>query len=325
MQARPWSTRARSTCNRVDAQQARRVLDRLVGYEISPLLWRRMGSRGGTGLSAGRVQSVALRLICDREREIAAFVPEEYWSHRGRADPAGPEPQPSRADLKRRTARRSRSAARTEAEAIVAELQQAGSTRSAQVEEKDRAAQRRSRPSSPARCSARRPPSWASRPARPCSWPQQLYEGVDDRRRDRRPDHLHAHRLHARGRAGAGAGARASSSEQFGESYVGPGRARQDGQGRPGGARVHPARPRSCARPEQLRRDLDKDQARLYELIWRRFVASQMAAGAAAPARRGHHRPGRTCCAPPAPTWSSPASWPCCRTRRRRRQQGCRR
>src|SRR5439155_5167971 len=59
-----------------NAQQARRVLDRLVGYKISPLLWRRIQS----GTSAGRVQSVALRLICDREIEIRAFVPEEYWS-----------------------------------------------------------------------------------------------------------------------------------------------------------------------------------------------------------------------------------------------------
>src|SRR5579872_3060516 len=59
-----------------NAQQARRVLDRLVGYKISPLLWRRIQS----GTSAGRVQSVALRLICDRETEIRAFIPEEYWS-----------------------------------------------------------------------------------------------------------------------------------------------------------------------------------------------------------------------------------------------------
>ena len=60
----------------VDAQQARRVLDRLVGYQISPLLWRKIRR----GLSAGRVQSAALKILCDREREIKAFVPEEYWT-----------------------------------------------------------------------------------------------------------------------------------------------------------------------------------------------------------------------------------------------------
>ena len=62
--------------NLVDAQQARRVLDRVVGYGISPLLWAKIKR----GLSAGRVQSVALRMICDRENEIDAFIPEEYWT-----------------------------------------------------------------------------------------------------------------------------------------------------------------------------------------------------------------------------------------------------
>jgi len=62
--------------NKIKAQQTRRILDRLVGYLISPLLWKKVGR----GLSAGRVQSIALRLICEREKEIKSFIPEEYWT-----------------------------------------------------------------------------------------------------------------------------------------------------------------------------------------------------------------------------------------------------
>ncbi|MFX8425909.1 DNA topoisomerase, partial [Acinetobacter baumannii] len=69
--------------NKVNAQQARRVLDRIVGYQVSPLLWKKVAR----GLSAGRVQSVAVRLIVEREREIRAFLPEEYWSVTARFTP----------------------------------------------------------------------------------------------------------------------------------------------------------------------------------------------------------------------------------------------
>ena len=78
--------------NWVDAQQARRVLDRLVGYKLSPLLW----SKVKRGLSAGRVQSVALRLICDREDEIDAFVQEEYWSITAHLSQAGKTRRPAK-------------------------------------------------------------------------------------------------------------------------------------------------------------------------------------------------------------------------------------
>src|SRR5213083_2644315 len=80
----------------VAAQRARRVLDRLVGYKISPLLWDKVRR----GLSAGRVQSVALKLVCDRERDIEAFVPDEYWNVFARL--AGPEPPEFEAKLLRK-------------------------------------------------------------------------------------------------------------------------------------------------------------------------------------------------------------------------------
>src|SRR5687768_10422062 len=81
---------------KVDAQQTRRILDRLVGYKVSPILWDKVRR----GLSAGRVQSVALKLICDREREIEAFVAEEYWHITARL--AGPEPPEFEARLMRK-------------------------------------------------------------------------------------------------------------------------------------------------------------------------------------------------------------------------------
>jgi DNA topoisomerase-1 len=92
----PSSIRWRSTLNKVDAQQARRILDRLVGYKISPLLWDKVRR----GLSAGRVQSVALRILCDREREIAAFVTRELWSLTAQLDAADPPPFVARLVLK---------------------------------------------------------------------------------------------------------------------------------------------------------------------------------------------------------------------------------
>src|SRR5205814_5964993 len=76
---------------KVDAQQTRRILDRLVGYKVSPVLWEKVRR----GLSAGRVQSVALKLICDREREIKAFVPEEYWTVAAHMEAAEPPPFPA--------------------------------------------------------------------------------------------------------------------------------------------------------------------------------------------------------------------------------------
>src|SRR2546422_4491837 len=77
--------------NRFDAQQARRILDRLVGYKLSPLLWDKVRR----GLSAGRVQSVAVRIICEREREIRAFTPEEYWTVEARLQAGEPPPLPA--------------------------------------------------------------------------------------------------------------------------------------------------------------------------------------------------------------------------------------
>ena len=103
----------------VDAQQARRVLDRLVGYKISPLLWDKVRR----GLSAGRVQSVALKLVCDREREILAFVPEEYWNMTARL--AGTLPPEFDARLLKRDGSNIKVGNETEANEVLADLKSA--------------------------------------------------------------------------------------------------------------------------------------------------------------------------------------------------------
>ena len=105
--------------NMFDAQQARRILDRLVGYKISPLLWKKVSR----GLSAGRVQSIATHLICEREKEIKAFVPEEYWTLF--AQLAASEPPPFRAGLTKIDGKKAKVGDGTSAEAIVADLQDA--------------------------------------------------------------------------------------------------------------------------------------------------------------------------------------------------------
>src|SRR5690349_4859739 len=102
----------------VDAQRARRVLDRLVGYKISPLLWDKVRR----GLSAGRVQSVALKLVCDREREIERFIPEEYWNVFARL--AGPQPPEFDAKLLKKRGETLRVANEEQSKAILGDLEQ---------------------------------------------------------------------------------------------------------------------------------------------------------------------------------------------------------
>ena len=105
--------------NMVDAQQARRVLDRLVGYKISPLLWDKVRR----GLSAGRVQSVALKLVCDRELEIGAFVPEEYWNLTARL--AGSVPPEFDARLQKKGGSNINVGSEAESNQVLADLKQA--------------------------------------------------------------------------------------------------------------------------------------------------------------------------------------------------------
>ncbi len=254
---------------RVNAQQARRILDRLVGYKISPLLWAKV--RGG--LSAGRVQSVAVRLIVDREREIAAFVPREYWSITAHLLPDAGRAQFA-ADLiaiagEKADVRDGDTAAR-----IVSDLEEA-SWRIASIKRREqrRNAQPPFTTSTLQQEASRR---LKIRVRRAMQLAQALYEGVD---------------LGSEGTVGlitymrtdsirisdsARDAAREFVTATYGENYAG----NRTFKAREGAQDAHEAiRPTAVDRtPDRMAPFLKRDELRLYRLIWERFVASQMAA-----------------------------------------------
>jgi DNA topoisomerase-1 len=253
---------------RYESQQARRVLDRLVGYQISPILWQKVK----TGLSAGRVQSVALRLVCDRERAIQAFVPEEYWSLD--ACLVGKEPPPFLARLVKHGARACKPANAAQVEGILDDLE-AAAFRVAKIEKKPQ----RRYPSPPfitssLQMEANRKLRFA--PKKTMSLAQRLYEGVD---------------LGDEGPVGLITYMRTDSTRVSGEALAAVRRFIMDAYGAnylpkspnlyksPKGAQeAHEAiRPTAVGRrPQDLKQFLSKEQLALYDLIWRRFVASQM-------------------------------------------------
>ncbi len=259
--------------NRVNAQQGRRILDRLVGYKVSPVLWSRIGSRGQkNALSAGRVQSAALRLICDREREIAAFVPQEYWTIDVMLSTGEPDKR-LKAGLK--TKGDVELELKTEADVlpIVEELKQA-QYRVADIAKKrtQRAPQPPFRTSTLQRAAAGKLRFSANKTMRIA---QVLYEGVET---DDGTVGLITYMRTDSTRISDDARnqARRYITDQFGDKFVGKG---ATGKQRKGVQDAHEAiRPTDVTRtPERMSAFLDKDQANLYELIWRQFVASQMA------------------------------------------------
>ena len=260
----------------VDAQQARRVLDRLVGYRLSPLLWDKVRR----GLSAGRVQSVAVRLVVEREREIEGFEPREYWTIEADLTKQTGKVQKFRAVLIERAGKKLGKFAignRDAAETIVADLDGAGyGVRS--IARKDK---RRS-PAPPFTTStlqqeAGRKLGMSAKGAMRIA--QQLYEGVDIGGADgtvglityMRTDSVNVSRE-------AQTEARELIAERYGAEYV-PERPNNYKTRAKGAQEAHEAiRPTSAYRvPETIRAALTRDQYRLYDLVWKRFVASQMA------------------------------------------------
>lgn len=255
--------------NLVDAQQTRRILDRIVGYELSPLLWQKVRR----GLSAGRVQSVAVRLICDREREIREFKAEEYWTIVALLQPEEGSVFPAKLALV--AGRKAAVTNREEAEAIQARL--AGQPFVvAEVRRKERA--RHAAPpftTSSLQQEASRKLGFSARKTMQVA--QQLYEGLEVPGEGAVGLVSYIRTDSVRVAEEAVAQARQYVAAAYGSAYV-PAkpnfyRTKASAQG------AHEAiRPTSVERtPERLKGALNRDQYRLYELVWKRFVASQMA------------------------------------------------
>ncbi len=253
-----------------ESQQARRILDRLVGYKISPILWTKVRR----GLSAGRVQSVAVRLIVDREREIRAFVPEEYWSLAAELDCG--KPPLVLGNLFRVDGEKVEIKNKDQAGALVKSLESAA-YRVAKVEKKER----RRNPSPPFTTSAIQ--QEASRklrfPAKKTMLlAQRLYEGVDLGEVEGTVGLITYMRTDSVRLADeAVAAARAYIEEKHGKNYL-PAQPNVY-KSRKGAQEAHEAiRPTSTQyTPEKVKAFLERDALRLYQLIWQRYLSSQMA------------------------------------------------
>jgi DNA topoisomerase-1 len=255
---------------RVEAQQARRILDRLVGYSLSPFLWREVKG----GLSAGRVQSVALRLVCDRDRAIQAFVAEEYWTLRAQLDAGAPPVFPATlvaidaAEASVRTAE--------EAERVRGDLERASFQVVGLVER-----QRRRPPAPPFVTSTLQQEAFRKLRfgvKKTMQLAQTLYEGVE--LADEGPVGLISYMRTDSVRVApeAAAAARAHVARVFGPEYL-PERAHAFRSARSAQEAHEAIRPTDLARrPDALAPVLGRDALLLYRLIFDRFVASQMAA-----------------------------------------------
>lgn len=256
---------------RVNAQQARRILDRLVGYKISPLLWSKVRS----GLSAGRVQSVAVKLIVDREREIEAFVPKEYWTITAFLEKARQDDASFTADLVSHRGEKLEIGGGEQAQAIARALEGAAY----RVSSIKRREVRRNPPAPFTTSTLQQEASrrLKMRVRRAMQVAQSLYEGVDLGASEGTVGLITYMRTDStRISDQARDAAREFIAGTYGEQFHGTTRHRV----REGAQDAHEAiRPTSVLRtPERVAGLLRRDELRLYTMIWERFVASQMAA-----------------------------------------------
>lgn len=253
----------------VDAQQTRRMLDRMVGYTISPLLWAKVKR----GLSAGRVQSVALRIICDREEEINSFIPEEYWTLDGEFKIAG-ERKPLLAKFYG-TDKKMNIHTKEEMDEILKNLENADF----EISEVKKGERIKNPPlpftTSTLQQEASKTLNFSTQKTMRLA--QQLYEGIDIKGNGTVGVISYLRTDSTRISEEADTAARAYIKEKYGENYVSfseksskTGQKIQD---------AHEAiRPTDINRtPAALKDSLSRDQFRLYQLIWRRFAAGRMA------------------------------------------------
>ena len=254
--------------DRFESQQARRILDRLVGYQISPLLW----SKVRRGLSAGRVQSVALRMICEREREIHAFQPQEYWSLTAHLQ--GEEPPPFKARLFKYDNEKTDLKDETQTQAVVAEIKD----QTFRVEKVTRKKKKKS-PPPPFTTSLLQQEAYKklSFPAKKTmSLAQNLYEGIELGEKGQIGLITYMRTDSFRLSSDAVSEAREFINKAFGPDYL-PEKPNTF-RSRKGAQEAHEAiRPTSTPlSPEEVSAYLTKDQLALYSLIWKRFLACQM-------------------------------------------------
>ena len=255
--------------NLVDAQQARRLLDRMVGYEISPLLWEKVKR----GLSAGRVQSVALRIIGDREEEISRFIPEEYWTLDGEFNIEG-EKKPLIAKFYGNRNKKIAIHSREELNKILKELQGV-SYRIAEVKKGERS-KKAPLPFTTSTLQQEASKVLNFSTQKTMRLAQQLYEGVDIKGSGTVGLITYLRTDSTRISEEADQNAREYIAAQYGKEYVADAEKKSDN-----GRRIQDAheaiRPTDIARlPAQIKESLSRDQFRLYQLIWKRFTASRM-------------------------------------------------
>ena len=254
----------------VDAQQARRMLDRMVGYRISPLLWAKVKR----GLSAGRVQSVTLRIIADREEEIAAFIPEEYWTLDADFTIPG-ERKPLTARFYGTEKEKITIHSKEELDTITKKLEGA----KYQVAEVKKGERTKKAPvpftTSTLQQEASKVLNFSTQKTMRVA--QQLYEGVDVKGSGTVGIITYLRTDSTRISDEADASARSYIAETYGEAYVAEGTKTKSADKKIQDA--HEAiRPTDITRtPAAIKDSLSRDQFRLYQLIWKRFAASRMA------------------------------------------------